>query len=86
MVRSAGVSSKSSHQLSGKDLDWADLVLVMERKYKSRILSVFGDHPNLPRIVSLDIPDEYERMDPELISLIEKATEPHLRHQWHLLR
>ena|SRR6266498_5065277 len=78
-VRSAGVSSKSRHQISDKDLDWADLVLVMERKYKSRILGTFRDHASLPRIVSLDIPDEYERMDEQLIALIQKGTEFHLK-------
>jgi predicted protein tyrosine phosphatase len=84
MVRSAGVSSQSRHQIKGADLDWADLVLVMEREYKSRILQSFRDHPNLPRIVSLDIPDEYERMDPELISLIQSGTEFHLKQQFDI--
>ena len=81
MIRSAGVSSKSRHQITDEDLAWADLVLVMERKYKSRILGMFRDHPNLPRIVSLDIPDEYERMDPDLVSLIQSGTEFHLKQQ-----
>ena len=84
MIRSAGVSSKSRHQITDEDLDWADLVLVMERKYKSRILGTFRDHPHLPRIVSLDIPDEYERMDPELVSLIQSGTEFHLKQQFDL--
>ena len=78
-IRSAGVSSKSPHQVSDKDLDWADLVLVMERKYKSRILRTFRDHPNLPPIVSLDIPDEYARMNEQLIALIQQGTEFHLK-------
>jgi len=73
------VSNKSPHQLSDEDLAWADLVLVMERKYKSRILGAFRDHPNLPRIVSLDIPDDYGYMDQELIELIETGTEFHLK-------
>jgi predicted protein tyrosine phosphatase len=51
----------------------------MERKYKSRILETFRDHPNLPRIVSLDIPDEYERMNEQLIALIQEGTEFYLR-------
>jgi predicted protein tyrosine phosphatase len=84
LIRSAGVSSKSRHQITDEDLAWADLVLVMERKYKSRILGTFRDHPNLPRIVSLDIPDEYERMDPELVSLIQSGTEFHLKQQFDI--
>ena len=79
-VRSAGVSSKSPHQISAKDLDWADLVLVMEQKYKTRILERFRDHSNMPRIVSLDIPDDYQRMDPGLVDLIREGTEFQLKH------
>jgi hypothetical protein len=56
----------------------------MDRKYKSRILGTFRDYPNLPRIVSLDIPDDYERMDPELIHLIKRGTEFHLRQQFNI--
>ena len=74
-VRSAGVSGKSRHQISEKDLDWADLVLVMEQRYKSRIISNFRYYPNLPRIESLDIPDEFKYMDEELIELITEGTE-----------
>ena len=84
IIRSAGVSSKSRHQITYEDLGWADLVLVMERKYKSRILGTFRDHPNLPNIVSLDIPDKYERMDPELVSLIQGGTEFHLKQQFNI--
>jgi len=68
-VRSAGVSGKSRHQISDDDLSWAGLVVVMEQRYKSRILGTFRDYPNLPRIVSLDIPDEYQFMDAELVKI-----------------
>jgi predicted protein tyrosine phosphatase len=74
-ARSAGVGAKSAHRLSDADLDWADLVLVMERKYVSRIRSDFALRSNLPPIESLDIPDEFELMDPELIALIRANTE-----------
>ena len=83
-VRSAGVSDKSRHRVSADDLDWADLVLVMERKHRARILEMFCDRANFPRMVSLDIPDEYERMDQELISLIRNGTEFHLKHEFNL--
>ena|SRR6185436_5604532 len=76
-VRSAGMSNKSSHQISNSDIEWADLVLVMERKYKSRIVSEFLEY-KLPPIESLEIPDEYEYMDDELIGLIKTGTEYHI--------
>jgi predicted protein tyrosine phosphatase len=78
------VSSKSRRQLSSKDLDWADLVLVMEREHKARILDLFRGHPDLPAIVCLDIPDDYQRGDPELIELIKKGTEFHLQQRFDI--
>jgi predicted protein tyrosine phosphatase len=79
-VRSAGVSVKSGHRISADDLSWADLVVVMEQRYKSRILGTFRDHPP---IVSLDIPDEFEFMDEDLIRLIREGVEFHLRQEFN---
>lgn len=78
-ARSAGVSGKSRHRVSEKDLLWADLVLVMERRYKMRICEMFGGLEALPPIESLDIPDEYGYMDEELIEAIREGTEHHLQ-------
>jgi predicted protein tyrosine phosphatase len=74
-VRSAGVSEKSPHHVTEMDLSWADLVLVMERKHKSRLIEAFSDLESLPRIESLDIPDEYDFMDEELVELLSDGTE-----------
>ena len=74
-ARSAGVSKASEHQISRNDLHWADLVLVMESRYRSRILREFRDLPDLPKIVSLDIPDDFEFMDDELVELLRSGTE-----------
>ena len=77
-VRSAGMSDKSSHRISNSDLEWADLVLVMESKYRWRIQRLFRDI-RLPPIKALDIPDEYEYMDDELVELIKSGVEYHVR-------
>ncbi len=73
-VRSAGMSAKNKHKISTDDIEWANLILVMERKYKSWILGLYGDL-SLSKIENLDIPDEYEYMNDELIGLIEKGVE-----------
>jgi len=77
-VRSAGVSEKSRHRVTERDLAWADLVLVMERKHKARITEAFAELDQLPRIESLEIPDDYEFMDVELIELIQSGVETFL--------
>jgi len=73
-VRSAGMSGKSKHVLSEGDVTWADLILVMEDRYKIRIVDIFRGLP-LPEIVTLDIPDEYQFMDAELVDIIQKGVE-----------
>lgn len=40
-VRSAGVSPLSAHRVSKQDLEWADLVLVMEPKHEERLVGMF---------------------------------------------
>ena len=77
-MRSAGVSATSRRQVSAKDIEWADLILVMEQKHKARLQDMFRDL-EMPMIESLDIPDEYQFMDAELIGLIRAGTEFHLK-------
>lgn len=77
-VRSAGMSGKSKHSISSDDIEWANLILVMESGYKSQILGLFRDL-SLPEIENLDIPDEYEYMDDELIEIIENSVKFYIR-------
>jgi predicted protein tyrosine phosphatase len=74
-VRSAGVSDTARRKISERDLDWADLVLVMERRYMRRIHAQFRLRNAFPPMECLDIPDDYEFMDEELITLIRDGTE-----------
>jgi predicted protein tyrosine phosphatase len=77
-VRSAGVSAQSVHALTAADLEWAELVLAMERRYLKRIRSEFGARLKLPPSESLEIPDEFELLDADLIALIRSGTEHHI--------
>ena len=76
-ARSAGVGSTSRRKVNSGDVEWADLILVMERRHAGRIRQTFGGF-ELPPIDSLEIPDEYQYMDEALIELIKTATEPFL--------
>ena len=73
-VRSAGTNSSARKKLSEKNLNWADLICVMENKHKKRILSDYA-HLDLVPIFVLDIPDEYQYMDQELISMLKTSIE-----------
>jgi len=68
-VRSAGLSPKSDRKISENDLNWADLVFVMETEQRSKIWEQYK-HLELPKIEVLNIPDEYEFMNEELIEML----------------
>lgn len=66
-ARSAGTSPNAKKTLSAADIRWADLILVMEPKHKNRIKAQFTRMLDHKVIHVLNIPDEYQYMDPELI-------------------
>ncbi len=76
-VRSAGTSTASRHHVSAADIQWANLILVMEAKYRAWIVTNFRAI-TLPPIENLDIPDEYGYLDEELIDLLQRSVEPHI--------
>lgn len=77
-ARSAGVSVSARRRVTEKLLCWADLVLVMESAHKRRLREDFPEVFHELRIEALDIPDEYEFMNPDLIALIQERVEPFL--------
>lgn len=72
-VRSAGTSSKARRTITAGDLGWADMVLVMEVSHRRQIRKRFPEQANEIEFVVLDIPDDYQFMDPELMDLIKAA-------------
>jgi predicted protein tyrosine phosphatase len=70
LVRSAGTSAGARRVVSAADLEWADVVLVMEDKHKSRLLADYRALLLHKRLHVLDIPDDYNYMDPELVDLL----------------
>lgn len=72
-VRSAGTSPNARHPVSEEDLQWAQTIFVMEEKHKSRLLAEFGRILEHKPIHVLDIPDEYQYMDPDLVAELERS-------------
>lgn len=68
-VRSAGLSPKSDRKISENDLNWADLVFVMETEHRAKIWGLYR-HLELPTIEVLNIADDYEFMNDELIEML----------------
>ncbi|MBC3538576.1 low molecular weight protein tyrosine phosphatase family protein [Rufibacter sediminis] len=76
--RSAGTADSARTKVSGKLLDWADLIFVMEKKHKQVLISRFGAVARDKEIIVLDIPDDYLFMDAELVEMLETAVTPFL--------
>ncbi len=75
-ARSAGTAKSARCQVTLADIQWADAIFVMEEKHKSRLQAEFRQDLKHAKLYVLDIPDDYRFMDPELVTLIEEATEP----------
>jgi len=73
-IRSAGLSPQSNHKVNEKDLQWSDIILVMENEHQKKLKSLFRNF-GFPKIVTLQIPDDYEYMDEELIEILTKKIE-----------
>ena len=76
---SAGLSSDAEVELSPDQVEWADIIFVMERRHEAKLAQRFGRRVGNKRVVCLDIPDKYGFMDQELITRLEKTVAPVLR-------
>ena len=74
-TQSAGLGNDASTPVSPELLAWADMIFVMEKAHRNKLSQKFRKHLNGKRVICLDIPDEFEYMDPLLIRLL-KAKVP----------
>ena len=77
-VASAGLNSGAETPVSAELLDWADLVFVMEKSHRNKLSKNFRASLNGKRVICLDIPDDYEYMDPGLVRLLGIKVSPFL--------
>ncbi len=68
---SAGLGNDANIQLSVEQIKWSTMIFVMEKAHKNKLSKKFKVHLNSKKIICLNIPDEYEFMQPELIKLLE---------------
>ena len=74
-VKSAGTDKSANTPLSEDLLLWADAVVVMERHHRNVIRKQYPEIYGNKRIVCLYIPDEYDFMQPELITILKQQFE-----------
>jgi predicted protein tyrosine phosphatase len=67
---SAGTNHDADNALTSELVEWADIIFVMEKSHRDKLASTFKLNLSSQRVVCLDIPDEYEYMDPGLVRLL----------------
>lgn len=76
---SAGVHESADTPVGPELLEWAELIFVMEKVHHSKLSRRWRQHLAGKRVVCLNIPDDYNYMEPSLIRLLETKVSPHLR-------
>ena len=75
-----GTNSDAETTISGDLIEWADIIFVMEKSHRNKVTKKFKVLLKTKRLICLDIPDEYDRMDPILIRLLENRVLRHIHN------
>lgn len=78
-VDSAGLDRGAEITLCSEAVQWADIIFVMEKSHQRKLSNQFQPWLKNKRVICLDIPDEYEYMEPALVNLLKKKVLPLLR-------
>ena len=76
-VDSAGLNNDAVVPLTPEQVEWADLIFVMEKVHREKLNRKFERHLNHQRVIVLRIPDRYHYMDPDLVGLLKAKVTPY---------
>ncbi len=77
-VRSAGTSPLARVELTDEQLEWADVVFVMDRSLERSVRQQFAPALGDKTVVCLEIPDDFQFMQAALLALLTERLTPHL--------
>lgn len=75
-VQSAGTDQAASVPLSVDLIQWAAVIFVMEKTHRKKVQEKYRAHLKNTRVRCLEIPDEFDYMDPDLIDLLHRKLNP----------
>lgn len=67
---SAGTNNDAEQPLTGDLIEWADIIIAMERVHRNRINAKFRSQMTGKPLFVLGIPDDYDYMQSELVELL----------------
>jgi predicted protein tyrosine phosphatase len=76
---SAGLNHDADNPVSPELLEWATVIFVMEKAHREKLTKKFQRYLKQKLVVCLNIPDEYDFMQPELVELLKSKVEKSLR-------
>jgi len=74
-----GTNGDAATPLSGDLIEWADVILTMEKSHRNKVSQKYQALLKGKRLICLDIPDNFERMQPELIKLLKSKVSKYIR-------
>jgi predicted protein tyrosine phosphatase len=77
-ARSAGLSSLARVQVTDELLAWADVIFVMERRLRGLLRRRFATLLEGKELVCLEVPDDFQFMQPELLAVLAERLTPYL--------
>ncbi|GAX40836.1 hypothetical protein NIES4075_18020 [Tolypothrix sp. NIES-4075] len=75
-VESAGLDRYAELPVSTEMIEWADIIFVMEKSHRNKLSKNFQPFLKDKKVICLDIPDDFEYMEPVLINLLKKKVLP----------
>lgn len=75
-VDSAGLDRGAEVLLSSEAIQWSDIIFVMEKSHRSKLSKKFQPWLKNKQVICLNIPDEYDYMEPALVELLKKKVLP----------
>ena len=75
-VDSAGLNHDAVVPLSPEQVEWADVIFVMEKAHREKLHRKFKRYLKRQRVIVLEIPDNYAYMDPALVALLKMKVTP----------
>lgn len=79
-VRSAGTQPEARIVVTEGHLGWADIIFVMEKSHLNRLRQRYPEALDRKRVITLQIPDDYAYMDPDLIAELRARVSEHVDH------
>jgi predicted protein tyrosine phosphatase len=67
---SAGLNNDAENPVTPELIESAAIIFVMEKAHRNKLSSKFKRHLGNKRVICLDIPDEYDFMEPALVRLL----------------